>query len=1219
MSVEGHKLERPVCPEGMEYRPGMAPPPDRLPNPVIFVGVGSFGHSVLEELECRARAYEEVYGPESIRNLATLRVMGQQDLTEAVKNGFAPRRELTGGFFFRRPPEIPVLSLADIPDKPFVGLDPEREIPAESTSQQVLQEQIAHYTAELFGVGRFVDFHPDSNRYPSRLDVFVVSMAGDLLGPAVHRGVESAMASLVGERFFTLFRPEKSNVGLIHLVALPHALVPGCSRFARRILLTCRAQVQEIEAKGGPLVPHRFLFLEDRSHKYVLTLKDMTQVFVEFITLLTFRRTGNDTIIRDIVHPLPDIDRLRTKGYARNNVCGVFSVSTIEADFVRIIRYCRNRQGIAALNVFLHRAQDGELPLAEEGDPAAEAAERLAYYDVGKKLDKELDKLAAEKVLKLEADRKGVQLKHGVGDWKLGTIGEWEYHGNIVEPFHADIEGRGAPRYTQGWLAMFKRKILDFLGFYVREVVQSAFYELEREREARVREAVLHEKQLVDSLVESAPWGWKRACTRLEDVVRLVRRCLAHYVKEILSTRLRSVSERKGLVQCKQLLEEFEDHVDFKPVRKRYLTHMGVLGGTIGLALGTLFVMVLPYRLLGFGIPPALLAAGGVVAGLWFARRYNRGIYNELVEIVSDSPTCRMHKALDAAADELYRLDDPSSFLGERVKWLIVLWKVRFYRRLLTLLEQDLERLRDIGRILEIQLERFRSDQESIGVQFVQEGATIKEKTDKVLLGRGLFNQPLFSSASLEGIYQRWCRTPHEMALEITEKMKPFKDWRNRLPFAWYRGLAEMFVRPFLPIEEADFITLPETSSEAESRLMAFLGDFANKMELSADSRNSRTEDITSEEKLVIFHRDHVQFIRKMFQNLRWPPGWREESGLPSRHSFVLLRYLQGLSPWDLRSLGDQVTMVRELTSMRYRDALVDLVKQAEGPTLKTSMVAAACEELVRCRPEPWDEWKGCLNTLLDDFMSMEHKAEKPVDGARFVDRTKAETWVLELVDHPGLLKLVCRLFGCAMDEVEDPFEEALARTRLLVLAARNQPVWAYKELNLLPEEWHHPFVGSLVKAETVVDLVLQDRCNEALLLLEKLSPELLRLSCILKVAIVLAGKGRTDEAGRFLDTAFVPEGDGEPPPPVAARPDISDLLAVFEALRSHPKMAQVFLSVYGGPEYGFLDEDPKTERVNLLLRALPGGPPQLLRLLDSFPPGFLDPDLLTNARTAAL
>ncbi|MBM4354791.1 MAG: hypothetical protein FJ109_13550 [Deltaproteobacteria bacterium] len=1206
-------------PGDLPYRPGNAAPPDRLPAPVILVGIGGFGHDVLARLEADAAAIAEVRGPEAIRNFATLRILTRDELLEARRHGFEPHGELRRGMFFRQEPDS--LAAAFQADGPCAepGFELAAGMPARPPLELLLA-QLRELVALLFRSDRFVDFHSDTNRFVSRLDVFVVSQTGHPLGYGAHWAVQETVAALAAGPMRPLFLPHRSNLAINHLVSFPLVRRPDANQQARHLVLRYRAHLHDMEKRLRP-VPSKFVFLEDRSAKYVLGQDQVVLLFAGYLKLLAFERTGQAALLRRLIEPIPDIERLRHKGFATDNFCAAFSIASVEAPLHTILRYCRNRQAIAVLNVFLDRAQDGEPPRPEFTEPAFDADERIKRYGSDGTLLNELADCFRKRVLDLEKDRSNRQKERKLTTpWGMADIGEWEYHGNLVEPFHNDLHEKGSPRYTLVWLKQWRDRIVDFLRFLVEHVLRGVFEQVEKAGEEMANRLLSQEREATDSLVASAPAGWKRALKRLDHVLGLLKARREAVSRLVLAKRFASISTREGLKKCRSLFDEFEGATDRKPVRERLLRYANVLGSIIGFATVTLalsWISLHPLLTMGLGL--VLGAPAGLAAGRWLARWHNARILKEIGALIAASPDCALQKGLEGACDELYCIDNPRSFVGERVDWTYQMWRLRFFARVVADLEEDIERLRDIGRILDIQLNRFRGDQEAIGVQFHQDGQVLHQDPRRVISSTELFCQAMFSSDRLEGLYAHWALEPDRMAMTYVTEAAPFQAWRTELPFAYYRDLTDFFLVPFHPLDDVDFLSHPETATEATGRVKAFLGDFANKLEVHIQREVDESQPMVREERLVVLHSGLLPALRRFFGELHWPPGWHEVPELPGRNGIFLVRAVDGLAPWELTAMGDQAQMVRDLVCHGLLDALVDVVRRVDGANLKTSMVAVALAELVPGKQEN-EGWDTYPRKLLEEYQRMRQTGERPLDGNRFVPVDQAAGWVKPLVGLPGLLPLVARLYGTAMDESEHPFEEALRRSRLILLAARGERTFAHKEMAGFPEGWPHPFTASLIHAEAVVDLVLQERLPEAHLLLERLKPDAVRASCLLRAAILLAEKKRQADAASFLDLAFVPEEDGVPPPPIESRPDFESLLHVFGLLQTHPKLAMAMVTVFGGSEFAHLDEAPETERVKWLLQVVENrAPAALLRLLAEFPGAHLDAGLIGRVRRAAL
>ena len=225
-------------------RQGLTAPPDRVPNPVLFIGIGSFGHDVLVRLEDHAAEVAEVHGPDAVRNVASLRILDKPTLVEAWEDGFEGESEIRRGLCFDGGRDDYGDAFGPV-GLPYVqGLSPGGNPGAEDLTPYVyLRETLCDLVALLFRVDRFVDYHDDVNRYVSRLDVHVIGDVDDPLSGAVHQAVQGALSELVAGRLAPLFREHRSNLSLTHLAAFPLVRSQDSMEAARRLVADYRDSV----------------------------------------------------------------------------------------------------------------------------------------------------------------------------------------------------------------------------------------------------------------------------------------------------------------------------------------------------------------------------------------------------------------------------------------------------------------------------------------------------------------------------------------------------------------------------------------------------------------------------------------------------------------------------------------------------------------------------------------------------------------------------------------------------------------------------------------------------------------------------------------------------------------------------------------------------------------------------------------------------------------
>ena len=398
---------------------------DQLLNPTLVVAIGDFGGRVVEALQKQAYSLSDRYGYAAVRNFATLRILTRSELEEAEARGVVDALcELTGDSLstfgdsqFDRhrcvwfdPDDVdPTMVQADGADAHLFGRLLEDAYPGlrpndqsvRKAPKQLFREALLGIIKSLFRVDRFVGYHPDHDRAGSRLDVYVVGrfdcqsighLGGDahhghllarFLEEHVHCALAQSLEELVHGPLSTLFRPHHSNLACTHLVALPVVEAGAQGGFdeavdrARRTFARYIVRRQEALDTHGWTVPGRFLLAEDRSERYVLSEEQLIDSIRQFIYLLTFRRNGAPLVLRDLVHPLPDVDRLRNPVDYASRICGAFSIAMSEFPVVEMVRYLRDRQCIGIYNAFSDGAQDEKYSKDMEAASPFEAPEPL--------------------------------------------------------------------------------------------------------------------------------------------------------------------------------------------------------------------------------------------------------------------------------------------------------------------------------------------------------------------------------------------------------------------------------------------------------------------------------------------------------------------------------------------------------------------------------------------------------------------------------------------------------------------------------------------------------------------------------------------------------------------------------------------------------------------------------------------------------------------------
>ena len=1170
-----------------------------------MVAVGRFGHGVARDLEDRANEIADVIGASAVRNFATLRILTELNLAVAAAEGFHADDTRARGLWF---PEPPPGSSAPPPFGGAYAVAGLRPSPADTArlAHVVFDEELTALVAMLFRVDRFVDYQPDVDRYPSRLDVVVVGAVDDPLNEAVQCHVQRAFAELCVDRLAPLFRPHHSNLAITHLVAFPLVARADAKPLCRSLVSRYRAELEEARGRIRS-IPARFLFMEDRSFRYIVAPEQMRSVFVSYVHLLAFRRGQDRRLLRDLVQLPPAIDRLRGDDDGLNRLCGTFGQATIEAPIHRIVRYCRNRQSIGLLNVYLGRPQDGEAATLEERPIAQSIRDLLGQFGDRGTVEAEIEAYLASQRAELEAERKDQAAREGIGDWGLHDVKEWEYHGDIVETFHDDLDGRGSPKYTSRWLSGHIDRMVKHLDYLRSRYLVRLFDRIEAFGASLSDRIARADQGRVDEMIAAEPAGWKDALAYLESALREVEGRIAHWSAKVESSKLRPPST-EPFKRAREALDALTAEVDLKPVEARVRRVRLHLGLAAGVSAGVLVTCVLPLAILGVGwaVPPAVAAA--IPGAWWLLRRYNAEVLERIQGYVAAETGCVLRQRLDEAAARLFPIDVDTSWVGERVRWSCDLWRVRIWRRIRIAIQRDIERLRDVGSALEAQLLRFREDQESIGVRFRQRDGVVGEDHDRVLATGDVFWQSLLASESLDGIHLAFYRPAVGFANRHLEEEQPFADWRAKTPFADWRALADYGRGPFLPVLTLDLFTFPPTREVALRRLSEFLGDFAHKLSIHADWA-TRGRDV-GEDRLMLLNEAVEPHFRQATKNLEWPSSWTLETGLADRHAVLLLRHVQGLAPWELASLGSPAEVVSALIERGSISALAGIMESLPSLPLRLAMMATALSRL------GVGDLEGSRR-LLKAWRREGEDGVQPIDGALYAPVVEAAAWVSALAGEPALLGLVCTLYGTRVEGGDDAFAAARARADLLVLAAEGQADWAWRALNELPPDWIHPMVSALVQARTAVHLVLQRRDDEALGTVRRLSPEALRAATLLEVAIAFLKRGEDGRAAAAVGLARPPDGSDSLPtvasPPFDAIEDLAVRLAGTDGL------GVAIAAVYGSRTHRELDVGGLARRY-LALRAASTGEDaaSLLRMLMGFPRGTVDPMLLDEARRSA-
>ena len=1190
-------------------------PPDAVVNPTLVVAVGRFGHEVLHSLEAHASHIGEVLGAVAVRNQASLRLLTDTDLEGVLARGYAQDAARAATLWL--PTEAPrPLESAFAPGSGHLACrTPDLAAPAEPVpAYEALKRLLLEVVAGLFRVDRFLDYHPDLDPFASRLDVYVVADLRDPLCEPAHLAVQRALAELVAGPLAPLFRSFRSNLAITHLAAFPVLEAAEVVGATRRLVARYRMLLEEI-GEGGTPVAARFVFLEDRTFRYVVGPEHLQEAFSAYLTLLLFRRGRESRALRDLVHPVPALDRMAKDRHAVNQLCGAFSVATIEAPIHRIVRYCRNRQAIALLNAYLGRAQDGEPAAAEDRDIPNDIRELQERFGPEGRISLSLESALRRIEEREETDRSAFQAKHlpaWVGAWGISAAGEWEYHADLVDPYHADLQDPGRPRYTDAWLRGHVADIGRFARRLVEQYLKRLFDDIERAGRAIVEEELRTLTEDVDGRLGATPSGWKDALRIVERALEEVDGHLGRWRDVLARTRL-SPPDPEPVRHAWRQRRSLESLADDKPVLERARRSAVRLGLAAGVALGAVVITIAPVAPAGllWAVAPA---AAGAWAALWFlwTRRRNAALHADIGALVSDERTCGLGAALDEICERWFSLRRADSWAGERFAWSAALWRLRVWGRLRAHLSLELERLADIGAALDAQLARFREDQEGLGVRYAVSDDCVREDEARVLGEGRVFLRQLVPSSCLGGLYAVGAEPGQAFARLHLAEEDPYDGWRLTTPFADLRALKDFALVPHRPLLEADLMQLPATAEAARHRLTDFLGDFTHKLALQGDRTWTTSEEDDTEDHLVLLAKPFAGPLRELAADLAWPESWSVHTDAGDRHSVTLLRHVGGLLPWELAALGTPDALVRDLLESGGTATLVRLVRSMGSLQLRLRMAMEGLEALVERDPE------SCRALLLAAGADR-IAGQGPVDGAVFSAVARARRWAEPLVGSDGLLELLCLAYGTRMAASDDVMASAVERAELILLAAEGQADWALQALVQLPARWVHPMVRAVLRAISVENLVARRELEPALDLLERLEPETLRASTLLRTLLAIDRVGAHEWLPLVLDLAELPVEDEHPPMPAAFNPRLEELERLLPAASDHPRFVCALAAVYADRQYAELDREDPERRVRYLLAGQRrGDPSEVFRVLSALPSRYCDPRLLIRVRSAA-
>lgn len=1218
----GSKVVRSVS---RPWEPGDVPP-DRIPSPVILVGVGSFGHRVVERIEASAAEMAEVFGPDSVRNLATYRVMSREALERALRTGYTPTAMLDRtGMVFEVPQSVLPYAFEDETVLANPGLEPNTLPDNTQSASRIFENDLKQIVSLLFRLDRFVDYHPDQNRFCSRLDVFVIEEAEDPLSHPVNAVLQRSMTRLVQGPLAPLFIARRQNLAIHHLLGFPLVRSEASSSKARALLAAYQSVLEQMSEPRGP-TPARFLFLEDRSYKYVLSDDQLVSMFAAWIRVSIQGFGNDDGSWRELRDPELLMGRRGAGTDKLTHLCNTFSSALAEVPVARVMRYCRNRQAIALLNCLLQHAPDG----SSEAPTRPKNADRDAWllaerYGTNAGLQAQVDEICRDVMASMDSQVRETWRRHGLDPIQLKDLSPWEYHGNIVETFHGDVHGKGEPYLTDALLVEYRNRLIRSLQFIVQNFVPSCFEELEREGMEVLQKVMDEERAGIDRVVKGCPWGWKEALERLHRSLGHLRQCRDDIRSALDKTEVHEICHRTGLRKTRGVIEQAENEVDLKPVAERYRDRMmPSLGAVAGVGLGAIGAWVFPHHLFGVTVASVVSVPGMVAGARYWSERYNRNIHQRISKYVSSGQDCEIAKNLIGARNELMDVSDPASFLGERVKWIVLLWKLRFYTDLITCFEGDVKRLEDVGSILMIQLERFRADQEKIGVRFTASDGMIRETPGSMLVDQDHVTHQLLSEEGLQAIYDAHFHPSFDMAMRLVVDTKVYEHWRKSLPFSDFRVIADFCLRPFLPVESIDFWTWSATEDSVHDRLMAFMGDYANKLEKSGAV--SEVLENFDEARLLCFHADHKEKVKEGFSQLGHPEGWSLCDGFTVKNLVCFVRQVHRLAPWQIPAVGNQLDMVREMVESELHGSLAGVIGRAASPNLRASMAIAAIDALWRRFREnrPCNGWEAIVRSLVRLCQDVPGNGERPMDCTSFVPLTSISEWTEHFAGSPGLVPLLVRSLVAGTDQGPMGLQEAWRRCLVLLSAARQEPVWIYQEVKKYKPDWVDADLGALVHGEATLDLVLQGRHGDASTLLGRLRNEVVKNLTILRALVM--GEPAPDgswapftRASEWLQMVVVPRRRQHSSLPQCLVPPFDSVLLRFGNYPKGLRTATLLAHLYGAPEWSSLDEAPNTNRGRYLLETMENVRSKLLEALEQFPAEMIDPQIIAFARKGAL
>ena len=805
--------------------------------------------------------------------------------------------------------------------------------------------------------------------------------------------------------------------------------------------------------------------------------------------------------------------------------------------------------------------------------------------------------------------------KHGVGSWGLRRAEPWEHHDALVTPFHADLPsvtttsvpthlpigrlvpgGGGGRRFDEGWLRAQCAKLKDAARDVERNHLAEAFTAVEHNAAQYTARWIDDEQRQVDELLRASPTGWKEALERLTRVVGEVEHRIEEWRERLRTARYRPLDTEYAERQGRTLLDQLQGVVDEKPHVARALRTGLTVGVAAGVAFGAALTLILPWAPGGVGA----LVLPAVAAGIWSAwrrLRQDEAQRTDTINALIDPEEGAFRRAFEEQQARIFDPASPTSYIGERVAWTCMLWRMRIWQGIQRALRQDIARLTDVGAAMDLQLHRVREDQEAIDVRFQEEDGTMLEDVERALESPDLFRRLLVGPGVLDAVYQTFSKPEARYADRHLHEEEPFELWRERTPFTDPDEMRRYCGVPFGEVLALDFFRFERTAPAVRAALADFLSDFTHKLALQSD---------------------HEALVRDLLPAGKWPVGWTLDTGLPDPHAVVMIRHVQDLAPWQLPALGSPADLVRSLLDTGGGETLPGVL--ASVPTLALrSVMAGVALDLLACGEA--DGPDSLCAELLKVALPRVSQGQAATDGHPWVPVERARAgWVERLQGQEGCLELAVVLYGSPPAPEHAGLELALARVELLLAAAEGQAEWAYDALGAVPRHWVAPLVLRLVEARLVGEYLTQRLYRDALAMLVRLEPQSLRASMIVRAAAQAVRQGAPEAAREIIALARAPRERKREPMPASFDLPHDEAHELVATLGQTDGLALALLGVYGAADHGPTASEPEW-RVELLLKALDRGEAgaiELLGMAAEFPRGAVDPRLSRALRRVA-